>query len=43
MSVEQEEIRAGSEDRRRRVYEKRDVFEQDVARRKATRILDLLH
>ncbi len=43
MSVEQEEMRAGSEDRQRRVYEKRDVFEQDVGKRKVTRILDLLH
>lgn len=43
MSVEQERIRAGSEDRQMRLYENRDVFEQDVARRKVTRILDLLH
>lgn len=38
--VEQEGI---GKDRQRRVYEKRDVFEQDVASRKVTRILDLLH
>lgn len=43
MSVEQEAIRAGGKDRQRRVYERRDVFEQDVARREVTRILDLLH
>lgn len=42
-SVEQEGIRAGSEDTQQRVYKKSDVFEQDVASRKVTRILDLHH
>lgn len=41
-SVEQERIKAGCEDRHRRIYERSDVFEQDVASRKVTRILDLL-